>query len=79
MASRQVIYIDCNKCMASTQVICIDCNNCMASRKVIYIECNKCMVSRAQGGIKILTSCQPNFKTIISPETAGRAIKMNIR
>ena len=30
-----------------------------------------------QGGIKFLTSCQPNFQTIISPETAGRTIQMN--
>ena len=30
-----------------------------------------------QGGIKCLSSCQPNFKTIISPETAERAKQMN--
>ena len=34
-------------------------------------------IHHMQGGIKFLTSCQPNFQTIISPETAGRTIQMN--
>jgi hypothetical protein len=29
-----------------------------------------------QGGITFLISCQPSFKTIISPETAGRSKQM---
>jgi hypothetical protein len=33
-------------------------------------------VAGAQCGIKIPISCQPSFKTSISPETAGRAKQM---
>ena len=43
--------------------------------KNISAACIMCTIE--QGGIKLWTSCQPNFKTIISPETVGHAKQVN--